>query len=146
VASAGVLVVGGLLLGLSQAQAAPLQADERTSSGWEPYAEGRLAELRQAGKPVFVDFTADWCLTCQVNDKVALQRADVRRRFQQAGVVLMKADWTLRDDGVTRALAAHGRQGVPLYVLYGRGTEAPPRLLPEILTPGIVLQALDEIQ
>jgi thiol:disulfide interchange protein DsbD len=90
-----------------------------------------------------VDFTADWCLTCQVNERVALQHADVRRRFDEKGVVLMKADWTLRDERITRALEALDRQGVPVYALYvGEGR---PRLLPEVLTPGLVLRALDAI-
>jgi thiol:disulfide interchange protein DsbD len=143
VTSAGALVAAGLTLGLSQAQASPaspgVQAD-----GWEPYSESRLADLRRAGQPVFIDFTADWCLTCQVNHRVALEADDVRERFVRQGVIRMKADWTLRDERISRALAAHGRQGVPLYVLYGRGRDAPARLLPEVLSPGVVLQALDE--
>ncbi len=143
VASAAGLVVCGLLLGLSQA-AAPAAAEARTDRGWEPYSEERLRELRQTGTPVFVDFTADWCLTCQVNDRVALQHPDVRRRLDDKGVALLKADWTLRDERITRALLAHGRQGVPVYALY-KGAEEP-RLLPELLTPGIVLRALDDLQ
>lgn len=140
----GALVVGGLLFGMARAQAAasalPTQAD---AHGWQPYSEQRLLELRRAGTPVFVDFTADWCLTCQVNDRVALSRPEVQARFREEGVVLMKGDWTLRDEAITRALAGHGRQGVPLYVLYGRGADAPARLLPEVLTPGVVLSALE---
>ena len=143
VISAGVLVAVGLTLGLSQAQASPASTGAQ-AQGWEPYSESRLAELRRAGQPVFIDFTADWCLTCQVNHRVALEAGDVRERFERQGVVRMKADWTLRDERITRALAAHGRQGVPLYVLYGRGRDAPARLLPEVLTPGVVLQALDD--
>lgn len=138
------LVVAGLLLGISQAQAEPERATGAASGAWEPFSEERLAELRRAGTPVFVDFTADWCLTCQVNDRVALMRPEVQRRFRDEGVVLVKADWTRRDESITRALAAHGRQGVPLYVLYGRGPGAAPRLLPEVLTPGVVLAALDQ--
>jgi thiol:disulfide interchange protein DsbD len=143
VTSAGALVAAGLTLGLSQAQAAPVSPGVQ-ADGWEPYSESRLADLRRAGQPVFIDFTADWCLTCQVNHRVALEADDVRERFVRQGVIRMKADWTLRDERISRALAAHGRQGVPLYVLYGRGRDAPARLLPEVLTPGVVLQALDE--
>jgi thiol:disulfide interchange protein DsbD len=136
-------VLLGIALGLSQAQAAPAE-DARSSAGWEPYSEERLAELQASGAPVFVDFTADWCLTCQVNDRVALRHAEVQARLAREGVLMMRADWTLHDERITRALAGHGRQGVPLYVLYGRGRESRPRLLPEVLTPGIVLRALDE--
>jgi thiol:disulfide interchange protein DsbD len=94
---------------------------------------------------VFVDFTAAWCLTCQVNAKVALETRAVGDRFAQYGVALLKADWTTGDDRITKALASYGRQGVPAYVLYGREPQAEPRLLPEVLTPGIVIAALDEM-
>jgi thiol:disulfide interchange protein DsbD len=140
-ASAVAFVAAGLALGVTQARAStgPIA---QLDAGWEPYSEERLAELRHAGTPVLVDFTADWCLTCQVNDRVALSRPAVRERLTKEGVVLMKADWTLRDEKITRALAAHGRQGVPVYALYGRDGAA--RLLPELLTPQIVLKALDQ--
>jgi thiol:disulfide interchange protein DsbD len=143
--SAAALVSFGFLLGLAQAQASPAVTEARRTDRWEPYSERRLAELRAAGTPVFVDFTADWCLTCQVNERVALQHPAVQERLERAGVAMMKADWTLRDERVTQALAGHGRQGVPLYVLYGKVQDAPPRLLPEVLTPGLVLRALDEV-
>ena len=96
------------------------------------------------GKPVFIDFTAAWCLTCQVNERVALGRAEVVERFRSEGIVALRADWTRRDDHITEALAAYGRQGVPVYVLYGREPAGAPRLLPEVLTPGVVLAAIDE--
>ncbi|HEY5908052.1 MAG TPA: thioredoxin family protein, partial [Vicinamibacteria bacterium] len=89
-----------------------------------------------------VDFTAAWCLTCQVNERVALARPDVVERFRREGIVALRADWTRRDDHITEALAAYGREGVPVYVLYG--PDGAPRILPELLTPGIVLSALDE--
>jgi thiol:disulfide interchange protein DsbD len=143
--SAAALVTLGLVLGLAQAQASPAETEARRTDRWEPYSEKRLAELRAAGTPVFVDFTADWCLTCQVNERVALQHPEVRERLERAGVAMMKADWTLRDERIAQALAGHGRQGVPLYVLYGREQDAPPRLLPEVLTPGLVLKALEEV-
>ncbi len=142
--SAGTLAVAGLLVGMQQAQATP-QGELAVSDGWVAYSPGELLALRAAGTPVFVDFTADWCLSCQVNERVALEREAVRERFRAKGVVLMKADWTRRDETITRALLDHGRQGVPLYVLYGRDPQAPPRILPEVLTPGIVLAALDEL-
>ena len=130
----------GLVVGLSRAGASAPAADR---SGWEPWSEERVAELVAAGRPVLVDFTADWCLTCQVNERVALRDAAVQARLREKGVVTLRADWTRHDAGITRALASHGREGVPLYVLYGaRG--AAPAVLPEVITPGIVLDALDE--
>jgi thiol:disulfide interchange protein DsbD len=145
--AAGALVVVGFALGLTHAQASPSETPAGISSSGdvEPWSEERLAELRAAGTPVLVDFTADWCLTCQVNERVALSDVAVRERFAREGLVVLRADWTRRDEWITRALLAHGRQGVPLYVLYGRDGGAEPRLLPEVLTPGVVLRALDDV-
>lgn len=116
-------------------------AAEAAGIKWEPYSAAALDGYRREGRPVFLDFTADWCLTCQVNERAALRDAAVLERFGRYGVAALKADWTRRDPEITRALAAHGRSGVPLYVLYAPGRE--PRLLPALLTPGIVLEALD---
>jgi len=110
-------------------------------AGWEPYSAEKVAALTAAGKPVFVDFTAAWCVTCQVNERVVLARDDVMRAFRDHGVTLVRADWTRRDPDIARALAALGRSGVPAYVIYKPGR--PPQLLPEILTPERVLAALD---
>jgi thiol:disulfide interchange protein len=141
------LVAAGLALGLAQAQALPpgRAAAAQPTSGlrWEPFSTERLRELRAGGTPVFIDFTADWCLTCQVNERVALHRSEVVERFQREGIVALKADWTRKDDAITQALFGYGRQGVPLYVLYGREPEQEPELLPEVLSPGIVLAAID---
>jgi len=114
-------------------------------SAWEPYSPERARALRTAGTPVFIDFTADWCLSCQVNERVALDSDDVQQRFRDLGVVLMKADWTRRNETITRALAEYGRSSVPLYVLYDGKTQNPV-FLPEILTPGIVLDALKDME
>ncbi len=108
---------------------------------WTPFSTRRLAELRSQHKAVFVDFTATWCITCQVNKHVALNRENVVKRFKDLDIVRMKADWTLKDPEITRALAEFGRNGVPLYVFYPADGE--PRILPEILTPTIVLSAID---
>jgi thiol:disulfide interchange protein DsbD len=144
-AGAGLLFAAGLAMALTRATVpAAASAAAAEASGWEPFSEARRDALRAAGTPVFIDFTAAWCLSCQVNERVALEDPAVRARLREHGVALLKADWTLRDDRVTAALASYGRQGVPLYVLYGREKDAPPRLLPEVLTPGIVLDALDE--
>jgi thiol:disulfide interchange protein len=142
---AGALVVGGLALALARATV-PVAASPAAagSLGWEPFSVERRDALLAQGTPVLIDFTASWCLSCQVNERVALEVPSVRAKLREHGVALLKADWTRRDDRITEALASYGREGVPLYVLYGREKNAPPRLLPEILTPGIVLTALDE--
>jgi thiol:disulfide interchange protein DsbD len=142
------LLAAGLAVAFGPARAA---GTERPRGGaaaegrWEEWSEARVAELRAQGRPVFVDFTAAWCLTCKVNEKVALEDGEVQARFEREGVTLLKADWTLRDDRITRALAGYGRQGVPAYVLYGRDPGGEPHLLPELLTPGVVFTALDRV-
>jgi thiol:disulfide interchange protein len=93
---------------------------------------------------VFVDFTAAWCLSCQVNKRVALQTDAVEAAFRARGVETFRADWTRRDPVITAALERFGRSGVPLYVLYPGG-DAAPVLLPAVLTPGLVLDALDAL-
>ncbi len=112
----------------------------RAEEGWVPFSAKKIAELRAEKKPIFVDFTATWCITCQVNKRVALNREDVIQRFKELGVVRMKADWTVQDPEITRALAEFGRNGVPLYVFYPAGGEA--MILPEVLTPALVLAAI----
>ena len=112
------------------------------SEEWVPFSKDKIAELRGQGKSVFVDFTATWCITCQVNKRVALNDANVVKQMAMENVVRMKADWTLRDAAITSALAEFGRNGVPLYVLYPPQGE--PRVLPELLTPGVVLAAIAE--
>ncbi|MBD3409168.1 MAG: DUF255 domain-containing protein, partial [Ignavibacteriales bacterium] len=111
---------------------------------WEPFSPERLAELRQAGEPVFIDFTAQWCLSCQVNEQTALADADVVEAFERKGIVALKADWTKRDETIARALEGYGRNSVPLYVLYDVHAEKPD-FLPEILTAGVVLDAIEGI-
>ncbi len=111
---------------------------------WVPFSEEKINALRSQGKAVFVDFTATWCITCQVNKRVALNQADVVKRMAEANVVRMKADWTKRDAAITTALAAFGRNGVPLYVLYPPKGE--PRVLPELLTTDIMLAAIDDMR
>ena len=108
----------------------------------EPWSPERVAALRAAGKPVFVDFTAAWCVTCQVNEQVALNTAEAVEAFQRTGAVYLKADWTNRDAAIAKALADQGRVGVPLYLVYGAGGGAP-KVLPQLLTSGMVAAALD---
>ena len=108
--------------------------------GWAPWAGGDIAALNAAGTPVFVDFTAAWCVTCQVNKKVVLETKPVREAFAAKSVKLMRADWTRRDPAITAALNDFGRNGVPVYVLYAPGKA--PVILPEILSERIVVEAL----
>jgi len=112
---------------------------------WQPYSDELLNRLLSEGKPVFIDFTASWCLSCQVNEKVAFSSEEVQKKFQELGVVPLKADWTKRDPEITRALSRFGRQSVPLYLLYSGKPGAKPKILPEVLTPGIVLEALESL-
>jgi len=105
----------------------------------QPFSEEALAEARAAGKPVFAWFTADWCLTCKVNEQVAIEQPEVRDAFARAGVVVLRGDWTRRDPAITRYLTAQGAAGVPLYVWYPAGGAAPQQL-PQVLTPGSLVE------
>ena len=113
-------------------------------SAWQPWSAEAVQKYQSQGRPVFVDFTASWCLSCQVNERVALGTPEVRKAFADANVVLMRADWTRYDDSITHALNSLGRSGVPTYVLYVPG-ESQPRILPEVLTPGIVTSAISQL-
>jgi thiol:disulfide interchange protein len=112
---------------------------------WQPFSAAALREARASGDPVFVDFTAAWCVTCQVNKKLVLETEPVLRGFEQKQVRLIRADWTNRDAEITAALGRLGRSGVPAYALYAGQADAPPHLLPEILTRDQVLGALDRL-
>jgi len=137
------LIAGASLSFILTRKVQPPSAAE-AAGAWEKFSPEKVEALRAAGKPVFVDFTAAWCLSCQVNQRTALDVPEVDAAFRRLGVTRMKADWTSSDPVVTAALAAFNRQSVPLYVLYAPGQ--PPRLLPEILTPGVVLKALDGLE
>jgi thiol:disulfide interchange protein len=116
--------------------------DSRLRGDWQPFAPDRLqAELEQ-GHPVFVDFTAAWCLTCKFNEANVLESQEVREAFQRRGVVKLRADWTNGDPVITKLLQQFGRPGVPLYVLYP-GKSEEPIVFPELLTKSMVLEKLD---
>jgi thiol:disulfide interchange protein DsbD len=104
------------------------------------YSPSRLEGARAAGRPVFVNMTAAWCITCLVNERVALSRPAVVAAFAERDLLYLKGDWTNRDAQISSYLASFGRSGVPLYVYYAPGAE--PRILPQVLTESIVLEAL----
>ena len=123
------------------AGAAPVAED--TAARWVVFDEAAIREQVAAGRTVFVDVTADWCITCQANKKLVLNRGTVAQRLEDAGAVTaMRADWTRPDETIARYLARHGRYGIPFNIVYGPG--APEGIaLPELLTEGAVLDALD---
>jgi thiol:disulfide interchange protein DsbD len=130
---------------------APAELSAQPSSGaaagsgaWQPWSADGVQHALAAGQPVFVDFTASWCLSCQVNERVALSQPEVMQAFGTRNVALFKADWTREDPAITQELTALGRSGVPVYALYSSG-QPEPQLLPQVLTPGIVLDAINKL-
>ena len=155
--AAVVLIALGLAIPLSQtrgagqAGAAAQKGIEQTNAAaangaelvWQPYSEQALDAARAAGHPVFIDFTAAWCLSCQFNERAVLRSADVESALRAHNFVLLKADWTNGDPGITQKLASLGRAGVPTYVVYSAAAGSAPDVLPELLTKGLVLAAIE---
>ncbi|MGD0356450.1 MAG: thioredoxin family protein [Terracidiphilus sp.] len=135
---------GQRLVGEPAGKSGRTDLDSVAATGWQSWSADAVSHYQSQGRPVFVDFTAAWCLSCQVNERVALNRPEVQQAFQSANVALLRADWTRHDEAITQALTALGRSGVPAYALYVPG-EINPRLLPEVLTPGIVIKALAKL-
>ena len=140
-ALAVVAILGALALlrlpALDNDATAPKAQQEASHEAW---STERVAALRAEGKTVFVDFTADWCITCKANERGALASTAVREAFAAEGVVTLVGDWTRADPAITAELARFGRNGVPLYLVYPKGGE--PRVLPQVLTPSMVTDAL----
>ncbi len=111
---------------------------------WQDFSIDLIEEHRQAGKNVFIDFTADWCITCKANERVAFSSNRVKEKFEELNFEMVKADWTNRNPEITRTLESFGRNGVPFYVIYSSSLDEP-IILPELLTPGIVLNALERV-
>jgi len=114
---------------------------------WLPFSPGKLDELQLQGKSIFVDFTADWCITCKINERIALEDPAVIKAFASHEVTALRADWTRQDASITRLLEANGRAGVPLYLFYRRAAadrdKKPPVILPQILTATAILHEIE---
>jgi thiol:disulfide interchange protein len=142
-AAAGVAVAVMLASSFTTAGRGMVTAAVQDRLAYEPFTTARLAALEAAGKPIFVNLTADWCVTCLINERVALDSARVRYAFAARGIVALKGDWTNRNPEITALLQQFGRSGVPLYLLYGG--KGKPVTLPQILTVGTVLDALGRV-
>lgn len=140
-----ILIVGGFLFSIA---VQPVEPGGSVSNSygmeWENFSAELVDDYREQDRIVFIDFTAAWCITCKANERIIFSSSEVKQRFSDLDVVMVKADWTNRNPEITRALASYGRNGVPLYVLYN-GSDSEPVILPEILSPRIVLDALDRI-
>ena len=121
------------------------RSEDAASSEALAWSPERVAGLRAEGRAMLVNFTAAWCITCKVNERVALRRDAVQEALAARQITYLTGDWTRRDDAITAELQRHGRSGVPLYLLYPGG-DAPPRVLPQLLTEGLLLQAIQAIQ
>jgi thiol:disulfide interchange protein len=122
----------------------PSQLKVDATGDWVPFSPERLAAERSAGRPVFLDFTADWCLNCKVNERLTLSKPEVMEAFKKAGVLLMKADWTNGDKTITAELNRFNRVGVPFYLLYPPNS-GEPVIFPELLTPSMMIEALGKL-
>jgi thiol:disulfide interchange protein/DsbC/DsbD-like thiol-disulfide interchange protein len=109
---------------------------------WQAFSQQSLDKALQSGRPVFVDFTADWCITCKANERFALDTSAVRQAFAQNQVVVLRADWTHGDPEITQILKEHGRAGVPMYLFYPGGKDRPPVVLPELISSQTILDAM----
>ncbi len=137
-----IAIAVGVSAGTLDFQEPTTTSSVQVDGAWVPFDEAVIAKNLAAGRPVFVDFTADWCITCKVNERTVLASDSVERAVSTNDVVMMKADWTRRDDRIRAILARHGKAGVPMYLLYSPKNPTTPRVLPEVLTPGMVVDAL----
>jgi thiol:disulfide interchange protein DsbD len=138
-------LVGAVGLGSLRELDAGSNGAAALAQGKVAWSEQQVAELRNAGKPVFVDVTADWCITCIANETAVLLTDDVVQAFADHGVVYMVADWTNQDADIAALLKKHGRNGIPLYLMYAPGAAQAPLILPQILTKNTVLEALKSV-
>ena len=136
--------VAGLALVAVGVALMPQRASLHRAAGADAWSEARVAADLKQGKPVFVYFTADWCLTCKVNEAAAIDRSEVRDAFGKAGVEVLAGDWTNGDPAITRFLESRGRAGVPFYIWYSPG-EAPEEL-PQVLTPAMLISRAEKVK
>ncbi len=122
----------------------PLRKPKPETLTWQPYTPASFQAARASGNPVFIDFTADWCLSCKFNEATVLRSKEVEQKLRDGHVQILKADWTKYDPEITRELSAIDRSGVPAYVIYPAGPNSNADVLPELLTKDIVLKALDK--
>ncbi len=138
---APMMMAGALAAVVAAMLLLPLKAERQEGiAGAVPFSETRLAELRRAGRPVFLYFTADWCVTCKINERAAIDRQEVADAFAAKGVTVMVGDWTTPDPAISRFLEGQGRSGIPLYLVYRSGSKAP-QILPQLLTPSALTRA-----
>jgi thiol:disulfide interchange protein DsbD len=140
-----VAVAGGWYFGSLFARAERPTADGSVATDgipWVPFSRATVNELLAEGRPVFIDFTADWCLTCKFNERTAINTPAVRQLMAERGIVPVKADWTNANPEITEALAEFNRVGVPFVLFYPEGDRQPPVIFPELLTEAIVLRKL----
>lgn len=137
-------IIGIALTGLCLIGGGWLSFYQPKELSWEPWSPERVAELQAQQQPFYIDFTARWCLTCKVNKGIVFGSEEVISAFRKHDVILLKADWTQQDETITQALAEYNRSAVPFNLMFGPGVDAPV-VLPEVLTPGIVLEHLDRV-
>ncbi|WP_292075823.1 MULTISPECIES: protein-disulfide reductase DsbD family protein [Brevundimonas] len=143
------IVVGVLALGLAGVAAGAARSADAAPQGdsgplaAQPWSAAAVNAATASGRPVLVNLTADWCVTCKINERAALSSPRVAKAMREANAAYLVGDWTRRDDAITRELQAHGRSGVPLYLLYRPG-RAEPEILPQLLTEGLVVDALKD--
>jgi thiol:disulfide interchange protein DsbD len=118
--------------------------EQDTSSDLNSYSPELLDSLLTENKPVFLNFTADWCITCKVNEAIVLNQVSIKNALESKGIVYLKADWTRKDETIANKLAEYGRTGVPLYLLYS--SEGIPVILPELLTEDMLLGYIETIK
>jgi len=151
VTATALAVVGFVLAGLvslplqesvGRSEVGVIEQASQSDAAWRPWDQAAIREELRRGRPVFVDFTADWCITCKVNESVVLADSRVESELERLDVATFKADWTRYDDEIRQVLARFGRAGVPMYLVYAPDAPAEPRLLPELLTVDLVIEAL----
>ena len=142
----GVVAIACALLLAGVRGEVPTGADSTTRPGTVSWSRETLNSLRASGTPVFVDVTADWCITCLANEQAVLFTDDMTQAFADAGVTYMVADWTSYDPAIGEFVQEHGRNGIPLYVMYPGDLQSEPVMLPQLLTRTIVIEALDRVR